>query len=91
MPSHERMSELVHLAKTKQSTLACRLLDMCHELTMSRANVSSVTRLTNEKDVPEMNWLNACAPDSPAVKGEQEPGESRLKNNWIVPILRPFL
>lgn len=56
---------------------------------MSRANFSSVTRLTNEKDVPEMNWLNACAPDSPAVKGEQEPGESRLKNNWIVPMLRP--
>ncbi|KAI5453780.1 cryptococcal xylosyltransferase 1 [Naganishia albida] len=50
MPSHERMSELVHLAKTKQ-----------------------ITRLTNEKDVPEMNWLNACPKDSPAVKGEQEP------------------
>lgn len=30
MPSHERMSELVHLAKTKQSTLAFRLLDLFH-------------------------------------------------------------
>ncbi|KAJ9094050.1 hypothetical protein QFC21_006151 [Naganishia friedmannii] len=46
--------------------------DRMKELT-DLAKKKQVTKITNEVDLPETNWLNACPKDSPAAKGELEP------------------
>lgn len=38
-------------------------------------DLAKVTNKVDEKDKAEMNWLAACAKDSPAVKGHVEEGK----------------
>jgi hypothetical protein len=82
LPSHDRMKELTDLGRKKQSELTVPIFvdDYAAE---SDAFRFIGTSTVNEPDEPKMDWVAACAKDSPTGKGKTEDGEWLSRNRML--------
>ena len=78
------MKELTDLAKKGQCGSQTRLITrLCHS-GLAHLEVFLVTKTVGEADKPEMNWVAACAKDSPVGKGIQEDGKRNISRSWHI-------